>query len=119
MCDGGGRVGLVVELEKRVETEQRRVLLPSTRTPSALYDNVRVQEQQRVETRTAHSQTFTHLYSCRHSHWHAHSIMRSGARSGLNLVSGYSHVAFSRSFIYLFIYLEIFVKRFMEKVKKL
>lgn len=35
-------------LEKREETvrEQRRVLLPSTRTPSALYDNVRVQERQ-------------------------------------------------------------------------
>lgn len=30
----------------REETEQRRVLLPSTRTQSALYDNVRVQERQ-------------------------------------------------------------------------
>lgn len=42
---GGGGGGL---LEKREETvrEQRRVLLPSTRTPSALYDNVRVQERQ-------------------------------------------------------------------------
>lgn len=40
--EGGG------ELEKREETvrEQRRVLLPSTRTPSALYDNVRAQERQ-------------------------------------------------------------------------
>lgn len=73
MCDGGGgRVGLVVELEKRVETEQRRVLLPNTRTPSALYDNVRVQEQQRVETRTAHS----HMYTHRHTHTRTRVLMQ-------------------------------------------
>lgn len=31
--------------EEETVREQRRVLLPSTRTPSALYDNVRVQER--------------------------------------------------------------------------
>lgn len=38
--------------------EQRRVLLPNTRTPSALYDNVRVQERQSWNQDT-HTQPYT------------------------------------------------------------